>query len=332
MRICLLGEFSGNLDEAARKISFHIAKELLNKHDLLTLDLREVFHRNFWSSLERFSPQIVHYIHGGSSKSLLLLSMISRLCPRARTVASIMRLSPSFVRFLSIYKPDIILAQSFEVMEKLKNIGCSVEFMPCGGVDTERFTPAHPEVKKQLREKYEISRDKFIVLHVGSIKAGRNILLLEKFQNAENQVVIVGPTSVGFDKKILQKLRSAGCLVFVKYFQNIEEIYALSDCYVFPVLFKPNVTCIDFPLSILEAMSCNLPIITTKYGALPKIFSEVEGLFFADTEWEFSNALEEVKNGIQVKTREKIKPYSWKNIAKKLENIYLNLVCNGNGR
>jgi hypothetical protein len=89
-------------------------------------------------------------------------------------------------------------------MEKLKNIGCSVKFMPCGGVDTERFTPAHPEVKKQLREKYGISHDKFIVSHVGSIKAGRNILLLEKFQNAENQVVIVGPTSVVFDKKFFK--------------------------------------------------------------------------------------------------------------------------------
>jgi glycosyltransferase involved in cell wall biosynthesis len=54
-------------------------------------------------------------------------------------------------------------------------------------------------------------------------------------------------------------------------------------------------------------------------------------LFFADTEWEFLNALEEVKNGMRVKTREKVEPYSWANIAKKLENIYFNLVCNGNG-
>jgi glycosyltransferase involved in cell wall biosynthesis len=328
----LLGEFSGELDEAARKISFHVAKELSSRHEILTLDLRDVFHRKFWLSIRNFSPEVIHYIHGGSLKGFLLLSIISRFCHEAKTVTSVMRLSPFSALFLSIYKPDLILAQSLDVKEKLENIKCPIEFMPCGGVDTERFTLARPEVKNQLREKYGLNCNKFVILHVGSIKAGRNILFLEKFQNAENQVVIVGPISVGFEAKIVNRLKESGCLVLIKYFQNIEEIYALSDCYIFPVIPKnPKATCIDLPLSVLEAMSCNLPVITTKFGTLPEIFSEGEGLFFADTEKDFFNALEEIKNGVQVKTREKVKPYSWENVAKKLENIYFNLVYNGNG-
>ena len=333
MKICLLGEYSENLDEGMRKISVHLSKELSKRHSVLTLDLRDVAAKNFWKSIKSFNPQIVHYIHGGSSRGFILLKLISLYCSGAKTVTSIMRF-PTFSKYtVSFFKPDLILVQSYEVEKDFKREGCKTKFLPCGGVDIARFTPITSVVRSKMREKYRIEKEKFVILHIGSIKYGRNVQLLEELQNDDNQVLIAGSTSTGIDWKVYQRLVDAGCLVWTKYIENIEEIYALSDCYVFPVVLKKDnmgravADSIEMPLSVLEAMSCNLPVITTKFGALPRVFEEGDGLFFAEKEDDFLTALDKIKNGvIKVKTREKVLPYSWGNIGKKMEEIYLGLV------
>ena len=332
MKICLLGEYSGNLDEGARNISFYIAKELSKHHHVLTLDLRNIFHKAFWKAIRSFSPQVVHYIHGGSTRGFMLLRLISSQCFDAKTVTSIMRFHPFSKYILSLFKPDLILAQSYEVEGKFRELRCETEFLPCGGVDVARFTPVTLKIKSELREKYELDEDKFIILHIGSIKSGRNVQFLKKIQIEENQVIIIGSTSTGIDKEIYHQLKKCGCLVLINYFEHIEELYALSDCYVFPVILKRDIIgrlvadCIDIPLSVLEAMSCNLPVITTKFGALPRILKEGDGLFFAEGEEDFINALKEIKNDVNVKTRRKVMLYSWENVGKKLEEIYSTLI------
>ena len=109
------------------------------------------------------------------------------------------------------------------------------------------------------------------------------------------------------------------------YIDSIEEIYSLSDCYIFPTTNK--IASIEFPLSVLEAMASNLPVISTKFGALPRVFSEGEGLIFTDNENDFQNHLDYIKNyNRNVNTRSKILTYSWENVANKLEDIYIKLI------
>ena len=101
----------------------------------------------------------------------------------------------------------------------------------------------------------------------------------------------------------------------------------LSDCYIFPVPPASRRDSIEHPLSVMEAMACNLPIITTRFGALPRIFENGDGLFFAEKEEDFFDALEEIKNKtIEIKTRDMILPYSWENVIKKLYKIYSDLL------
>jgi len=71
-------------------------------------------------------------------------------------------------------------------------------------------------------------------------------------------------------------LKKYGFRIIDEYVPNIEEIYNLADCYVFPTFKRHN--CIDMPLSVMEAMACNIPVISTKFGGLPKIFKEGNGL------------------------------------------------------
>jgi len=331
MKICLLGEFSGNLDEGMRKVSFHFAEEFKKKqHQVLTLDLRDVFTKAFWKDIKNFNPDIIHYIHGPSIKSFILLKVISLYSRDAKTVMSAMHPSFSFLsrQFISVFKPDLILTQSHETEEMFKKRGCKTEFMPCG-VDVKKFTPVTVKVKEELREKYGVEKQKFVILHVGSIKRGRNVLLLKELQEKDgtNQVVIVGATSTGIEKEILHQLEKAGCIVWKEYFEEkeIQEIYALSDCYVFPAT---NVlSAIEIPLSVLEAMSCNLPVISTRFGGLDRAFEEGDGLIFADKDEDFMQGIEKIKRGgMEIRTREKVLPYSWENIAKRLEETYERLL------
>lgn len=329
MKICLLGEYSGNLDEGMRKVSYHFAEELLKNHDALTLDLRNAFTKAFWKSIRNFNPHIIHYIHGPSVKSFILLKLISFYCRDAKTVMSAMHPGFSFLskRVIPMFKPVRVLVQSLETEEKFKKLRCKTEFLPCG-IDVKKFKPVTVKIKEELREKYGVNKEKFVILHIGSIKEGRNVQLMEKLQkeNNQNQVLIVGAISTGIEKNLIPQLKKSGCLVWTKYFKNVEEIYALSDCYVFPTPSMNKINSIEIPLSVLEAMSCNLPVITTKFGALPRVFEGEYGLFFVENEDDFFTALGEIKNGIKVKTREKVLPYSWENVVKRLEGIYERLV------
>ena len=333
MKICMIGKYLENLEEGMRNVSFHLAKELTKRHQVLTLDLRAIFTMAFWKDITVFNPDIVHYFYGPSIKSILLLKVISLYCRDAKTVTFAILPDFSFLskQFIPVFKPDLVLIQSFETEEFFKKLGCKTEFLPCGA-DVKKFIPVTTKAKEELRERYGIDKEKFVILHVGHISEGRNVQSLKKLQNENNQVVIIGSTtSTGINQLICEQLKKSGCFVWTRYFEDIEEIYALSDCYIFTTLPVNKLNSIEMPLSVLEAMSCNLPVITTKFGALQRVFKEGNGLFFADEEKDFIIALESIKNSdTDVKTRDKVMPYSWENIGKELEEIYLDLMGGGN--
>jgi len=338
MKICLLGECYGSQDEGMRNTTYYITNYLSKNHQTLALDLRDVFSKVFWGKIRDFKPDIIHYLHGPSIKSFILAKIISLYCRDAKIVMSAMRpIIPYLLReFIPLIKPDLILTQSHETEKMFKRLGCKTEFLP-SGVDINKFKPVSEETKKELRQKYGFDEDKFIILHIGSIKKGRNIQLLTKLQRDGNQILIVGSSSTGIDPRVSRSLIGSGCIVWVKYIKNIEEIYALSDCYIYPTVSKYDflgraiADSIEMPLSVLEAMSCNLPVIATKFGALPRAFKEGDGLFFVENENDIFTVLERIKNtNMKVKTREKVLPYSWENIGKRLEKIYSNLMVGEN--
>ena len=108
---------------------------------------------------------------------------------------------------------------------------------------------------------------------MASMQKERNLDIFKTIQKDDGyQVVIVGRETEIADKQLMRELQEAGCLVWIKHFSNIEDIYNLADCYVFPTIQEK--ACIESPLSVLEAMACNLPVVTTRFGALASIFGE----------------------------------------------------------
>lgn len=323
MKICLVSNYSPPLDEGMKNVAYYLGTELEKRHEVLNLSLDGLFSRAFWRQVKDFQPHIIHYVPGPSIASLMIARALKVYCNGTRTVMSATqpRIPGLLKIFLPPLKPDLVLTQSAKIEEMLVNLGYRTEFLP-NGIDIERFTPVSVDTKQKLRGKYGLSQGKFIILHIGHIRKGRNLQLLAEIQqeNRDRQVLIVGSTSTPFEQDIYESLVESGCIVWRKYFEKIEEVYALSDCYVFPAFTKLGG--IDLPLSVMEAMSCNLPVISTKFGALSRIFAEGGGLHFTETREEFLQRLDTIKAGTEVSTREKVLPYTWGNIALRLEQIY----------
>lgn len=326
MRICIIGDYSGNPDEGMKNVAFQLAMRLSKDNEILTLNIKDVFHIGFWRKIKELDPQIIHYTQGPTIISLIILKILKIYLNRAKTVVSAIHTHPhlfGFLRvFISLLKPDLVLVQSTEAEKLFASSGCKTEFLP-NGVDLEMFKPVSTDTKIKIRKKYNIDLQKFVILHVGPIKKGRNVQVFKELQKEGYQVIIIGNTTTPVEKDVLGDLKKSGCLIWIKYFENIEEIYALSDCYTFPVPPANKLDCIDIPLSVMEAMACNLPVITTKFGGLAKLFKEGEGLVFVDNDNDISKALRIIRTcDMDIRTREKVLPYSWENIVEKLKSTY----------
>ena len=328
MKICLIGVFSGDLDEGYKNIAFNLSKKLSEGNDVLNMDVKDIFSTYFWKRAKDFNPHIIHYFTAPTLSSFIALRIAKLYCNRdAKLIISALHpysikllRKRMFKTYITLNKPDLILTQSNEVDMILRDIRCNTEFLP-NGVDIERFVPISENVKDNLREKYRVDKEKFVILHVGHIRGVRGLQIFNRIQKEDNtQVIIVGSSYFKRDEDLCKNLRNNGCIIWDSYFEHVEEIYALADCYVFPVM-KGN--SIFMPLSVMEAMSCNLPVISTKFEGLNRAFEEGDGFMFAEKEEDFYNGLKEAKNStIKVNTREKALPYSWENVTKRLEDIY----------
>jgi glycosyltransferase involved in cell wall biosynthesis len=324
MKICILGGYSGLLDEGMTNVSYNVYENLHSIYtDLFQLNVRTAYNIKFWKDIIAIGPDIIHYFQGPTLKGLILVKLIQLLTGSRSVISATKPVIPKYFKTISfLLKPDIIIVQS----KKSENIFGSVKyktvFIP-NGVDIDKFTPVSSEKKQELRKKYGFDEKDFIVLHIGPLRNSRNQRSL--LQLSDVKVLLVVSITNPSEELAYQELIKTKITIWREYFPNIQELYSLADIYIFPVFEELN--SIEIPLSVLEAMSCNLPVITTRYGALERILQEGEGLFFIDKQEQIQELIREIKNGkYKIDTRRKIESLSWKNIVKDISLIYEHLL------
>jgi len=323
MRICLLSDYAGVCDEGLRNIAYNFYQELSKRHEVLHVQVRKLSSRRLLGNIKGFKPDILHFIPGPTIKSFMIVRLLSVYMPKAKTVMSAARplISPVSTWLIPLLKPSIVLTQSMESEAMFSRLGCRVHFMP-SGVDVEKFKPNDGMSRQDLRRKYGFKGEKPLLLHVGSLTKRRNVALLSRIRREMNvDVLIVSTSSTPAELDVERFLRETGCHIIKKYVRSMGEIYSMVNCYVFPVM-QPSGS-IEIPLTVLEAMACNIPVVTTRFGALPRLFKEDEGFLYADNIIAFIKQLKRIlEKRSKVRNREKVTPYTWENVTRSLEHVY----------
>lgn len=185
-------------------------------------------------------------------------------------------------------KCDNYIAISNEIAEGLKkksNISeDKISILP-QGVDTKnRYYPVSSKEKLRLREKYNLDKEKKILLFCARVVPNKGTdtlisawkIIHEKC--ADMVLLIVGG---GFNE-LLDELRSVSAeldnsIIVIGEVPKTEPYYQLSDMYILPSWFEGLST------SVMEAMSCGLPCIGSKIGGIEDLIAPANGGILVDT-------------------------------------------------
>jgi glycosyltransferase involved in cell wall biosynthesis len=140
------------------------------------------------------------------------------------------------------------------------------------GVDTSAFAPAHPKNKNARPTVLFTGR---LVSHKGIDTIIRAIPHVLK-EVRDVQFIFSG---AGMHAQYLNQIKGSDILEHIKFLGYVEDyfdmarLYSLADVFVLPSLFE------NCPMSLLEAMSSEVPVIATSVGGIPEIVtSERNGI------------------------------------------------------
>lgn len=131
-----------------------------------------------------------------------------------------------------------------------------------------------------------------IAVHVGHLRATRGLnKLCEIKRSAGDRIEVIVVASPYFepDPKVVSDLHDAGVVIDRGLIEDIGSVYNSADLYLFT---PPAETegAIELPLSVLEALACKRPVVSTPFGALPEVLHDTPGVKFADGN-DFVNAV-----------------------------------------
>lgn len=145
------------------------------------------------------------------------------------------------------------------------------------GVDSTKFKPVSEEEKNQKRTSLGINKEEIVIGYHGRIAREKDIkTLIRSFvkirkKHANTRLLIIGDGI----KEIIRSLRKQPGVIYLQAKENVEDYLPIMDIYCLPSQTETT------SLSVLEAMSCKLPVIATPVGFVRDyIKSGKTGLFF----------------------------------------------------
>ncbi|MCK4250314.1 glycosyltransferase family 4 protein [candidate division WOR-3 bacterium] len=211
---------------------------------------------------------------------------------------------------------------------KLENLGVAPSKIAVihNGIDVNRFVPKEKENSDDIR-----------ILWIGRVVPGKGVeylidaikLLLHKITNLKLIMIGEGPSK----EKIKRKISGLGLdeYIFFKDFipnSELQGVYQNSDVFVLPSINE------GIPRTILEAMSCGLPVVCTK---LPQLTDVIKGSgllvpvrdsqALTDAIFRIISAKELARKLGENGRKKVVENYSWEDTVNKTINLYEEIIC-----
>ena len=187
------------------------------------------------------------------------------------------------------------------------------------GIDEKKFHPVQNADCRALKKKYGLLSQKPLVVHVGHCSKGRG---LEDFLAIDKSLYDVRLIDSGLftDDELKRKLHDSGITVTTGYIENINEVYQMADVYFFPT--KSTDYVISLPLSVMEALSCGIPVIAYKENRkLAEIkIGDGYAIKYIEKKEEINKAIDELV-GKKKAASLLLEPYSWDIASSKIMGI-----------
>lgn len=195
----------------------------------------------------------------------------------SRTFRFIMRL-----RNRVLLGATTFVAISSAVEEEL--VACGVEPRRINripnSVDTEIYSPPEVAMKLKLRDSLGIPADSNVAIYTGRLVTTKGLpLLLSVWKKLASRyrgarLLLVGSGGLGLQncerelRGFVKRYSLEQSVIFTGSVENVHEYLQASDFFVFPSEREA------FGISVIEAMACSLPVISTSAGGLSDIISD----------------------------------------------------------
>jgi len=282
-----------------------------------------------------FKNRIIHY---GSINCIIQENAIIKVDESNKHILTFFHVSSDdyYIRYIPYLKKKIDLVHTPNNITKKKLIELGFEpdkivVIPLG-IDLSIFKNFNQNIRKKLREKFKLPKDKIIIgsfqkdgigweegLEPKLVK-GPDILCEVIRQLAEYYDIHVFLTSParGYVKKKLEEFSIPYThIIFEDYFEMV-ACYNCLDLYIITSRVEGG------PLALLECMATGVPIVTTRVGMVPEVIKNNINGFIADLNdvdqlVHYSKELIEnkklrikmINNGLKI-----IKNYTWENISR----------------
>jgi glycosyltransferase involved in cell wall biosynthesis len=178
------------------------------------------------------------------------------------------------MRRLVARRVERYVAISSEIRDRLEQAGIDAARIIAipNGIDVARFAPVSAPRKRELRLALSLPADALVMIYTGRLATSKGIMMLADVwrelagDHPQAHLLIVGTGRGSFDDcepalreyiachAMHARVTLAGAVL------NVQEFLQASDLFVFPSDYE------GFSLSILEAMTAGLPLVSTRVG------------------------------------------------------------------
>jgi D-inositol-3-phosphate glycosyltransferase len=199
--------------------------------------------------ISSFLAAVIAHNH---KKPIIVTQHVSMINHPSSIVMAIQKIVYSSTGAYIFRVADKILTYNYLVKQFLSGRGVATNKIETlnNGVDTQLFAEVNSDRKVILRKKLGLALDKKVILFVGRFVPKKGFTKVLAAESAEYQLAFAGTNALK---------DNTATIVFLGKFlpSNVCEAYQAADVFILPSESE------GFPLSIQEAMSCGLPVITT---------------------------------------------------------------------